>query len=281
MGAPFTVACIQTNSGNDSAANISAALALAREAQAAGADLIAFPEVVGLIEPDPAALAAKARDEGDHQALAAFAAFAAAVQRWLLVGSLTIGVGGERFANRSFLIDPRGRIAARYDKIHLFDVDLPDGLRARESDRYRAGADAVVAALPWGGLGMTVCYDLRFPTLYWDLAQAGADFLAVPSAFTRTTGRAHWHTLLRARAIETGCYVIAPAQCGDHLGGRQSYGHSLVVEPWGGIVADGGEEVGFVLARIDPARVREARAALPALKNVRRYAAPSRLRAAG
>lgn len=280
MARPFTVACIQTNTGNDLAANLSAALALAREAREAGADLIAFPEVVALIEPDRAALAAEIRGEGGHRALAAFAAFAGSAGRWVLVGSLTAALDGDRFANRSFLVDPQGRIAARYDKIHLFDVDLPGGLRSRESDRYRAGEQAVVAGLPWGRLGMTVCYDLRFPMLYWDLARAGADFLAVPSAFTRTTGKAHWHALLRARAIETGCYVIAPAQCGDHAGGRESYGHSLVVEPWGGIVADGGEQVGFVLAEIDPARVREARAALPALENARRYGPPSSLRAA-
>ena len=280
MAGPFTVACIQTNTGNDLAANLTAALALAREARNAGADLIALPEVVSLIEPDRDALVAQAQDENGHEALAAFAAFASSAGVWMLVGSLTVGLGGGRLANRSFLLDPEGRTAARYDKIHLFDVDLPDGKSARESDRYEAGAAAVVAALPWGGLGMTVCYDLRFPVLYWKLAQAGADFLAVPSAFTRTTGRAHWHTLLRARAIETGCYVIAPAQCGDHPGGRASFGHSLVVEPWGEIVADGGEEVGFVLAGIDPARVREARAALPALRNARRYEPPSSLRAA-
>ena len=280
MAAPFTAACIQTNTGSDLAANVAAALALAREARAAGAELIALPEVVALIEPDRAALAAASPGEDGHRALAAFASFAAAARAWLLVGSLTVGLGGGKFANRSFLLDPRGRIAARYDKIHLFDVDLPDGRRSRESDRYAPGDAAVMAPLPWGGLGMTVCYDLRFPALYWDLARAGADFLAVPSAFTRITGRAHWHTLVRARAIETGCYVIAPAQCGDHPGGRESYGHSLVVEPWGGIVAEGGEEVGFVLAEIDPARVRAARAALPALRNARRYAPPSSLRAA-
>ena len=280
MAGPFTVACIQTNSGNDLAANLSAALALAREARAAGADLIAFPEVVSLIEPDHRALVAQAKDEEGHEALAAFSAFASSSGTWLLVGSLTVGLGGARLANRSFLIDPQGRIAARYDKIHLFDVDLPDGQSSRESERYEAGETAVLASLPWGGLGMTVCYDLRFPVLYWKLAQAGADFLSVPSAFTRTTGRVHWHTLLRARAIETGCYVIAPAQCGDHGSGRESYGHSLVVEPWGEVVADGGEEVGFVLAEIDPTRVRKAREALPALKNARRYDPPSSLRAA-
>ena len=280
MAGPFTVACIQTNTGNDLAANVAAALALAREAREAGAELITFPEVVALIEPDRAALAAASPGEDAHRALAAFSAFAAAARTWLLVGSLTVGLGGRKFANRSFLLDPRGRIAARYDKIHLFDVDLPDGRRSRESERYEPGTEAVMAALPWGRLGMTVCYDLRFPALYWDLAQAGADFLAVPSAFTRTTGKAHWHALLRARAIETGCYVIAPAQCGDHAGGRESYGHSLVVEPWGEVVADGGEQVGFVLAEIDPARVHEARAALPALRNARRYAPPSSLRAA-
>ena len=280
MAGPFTVACIQTNSGNDLAANLSAALALAREARAAGADLIAFPEVVSLIEPDHRALVAQAKDEEGHEALTAFSAFASSSGTWLLVGSLTVGLGGARLANRSFLIDPQGRIAARYDKIHLFDVDLPDGRSSRESERYEAGETAVLASLPWGGLGMTVCYDLRFPVLYWKLAQAGADFLSVPSAFTRTTGRVHWHTLLRARAIETGCYVIAPAQCGDHGSGRESYGHSLVVEPWGEVVADGGEEVGFVLAEIDPTRVRKAREALPALKNARRYDPPSSLRAA-
>ncbi len=280
MAAPFTAACIQTNAGNDLAANLASALALAREAHRAGADLIAFPEVVALIEPDRASLAAQSAGESGHRALAAFAGFALSAGTWLLVGSLTVGLGGGRFANRSFLLDPRGRIAARYDKIHLFDVDLPDGRQSRESDRYEAGSAAVVAPLPWGGLGMTICYDLRFPILYRDLANAGADFLAVPSAFTRTTGRAHWHTLLRARAIETGCYVIAPAQCGDHRGGRESYGHSLVVGPWGEIVAESGEETGFVLADIDPARVRAARAAVPALRNERAYDPPSSLRAA-
>ncbi len=280
MAGPFTVACIQTNTGNDLAANLSAALSLAREARAAGAELIAFPEVVGLIEPDHARLVAQARGENGYEALAALSAFASSSGTWLLVGSLTVALGGERLANRSFLLDREGRTVARYDKIHLFDVDLPDGKTSRESERYEAGQTAVLAELPWGGLGMTVCYDLRFPVLYWKLAQAGASFLAVPSAFTRTTGRAHWHALLRARAIETGCYVIAPAQCGDHAGGRESYGHSLVVEPWGDIVADGGEEVGFVLAEIDPARVRDARAALPALRNARRYDPPSSLRAA-
>lgn len=280
MPGPFTVACIQTNTGNDLAANLSAALSLAREARGAGAELIAFPEVVGLIEPDRGRLLAQARNEHEHEALAALSTFASSSGVWLLVGSLTVGLSGKKLANRSFLIEPEGRVAARYDKIHLFDVDLPDGKSSRESDRYEAGEAAVLAELPWGGLGMTVCYDLRFPVLYWKLAQAGADFLAVPSAFTRTTGRAHWHALLRARAIETGCYVIAPAQCGDHGGGRESYGHSLVVEPWGEIVADGGEEVGFVLAEIDPDRVRKARAALPALKNARRYDPPSSLRAA-
>lgn len=280
MAGPFTVACIQTNTGSDVAANLSAALSFARDARDAGADLIAFPEVVALIEPDRDALVAQTGGEDGHEALAAFSGFASSSGAWLLVGSLTVGLGGGRLANRSFLLDPDGKVAARYDKIHLFDVDLPDGKSSRESDRYEAGETAVLAQLPWGGLGMTVCYDLRFPVLYWKLARAGADFLAVPSAFTRTTGRAHWHALLKARAIETGCYVIAPAQCGDHAGGRESYGHSLVVEPWGEIVADGGEEVGFALAEIDPARVLEARAALPALKNARRYDPPSSLRPA-
>lgn len=280
MAGPFTVACIQTNTGDDLAANLAAAGALARRACDAGADFITLPEVVALIEPDHASLLAKSPGEAEHPALASFSELAAELQTWLLVGSITVGLGQGKLANRSILLDGTGAVVARYDKIHLFDVDLPNGERFRESDRYRAGSGACLAGTPWGTLGMTVCYDLRFPRLYWDLALAGADFLSVPSAFTARTGRDHWHVLLRARAIETGCYVIAPAQCGTHGGGRQSYGHSLVVDPWGAVVADGGAEAGMVLAEIDPARVAEARAALPTLANARVYDGPSSLRAA-
>lgn len=280
MAEPFTVACIQTNTGNDLAANLASAGALARRARDAGADFITLPEVVALIEPDHAALLATSPDEAGHPALAAFSALASELQTWLLVGSITVGLGRGKLANRSILLDRTGGIVARYDKIHLFDVDLPNGERFRESERYRAGTGACLTRTPWGMLGMTVCYDLRFPQLYWDLALAGADFLSVPSAFTARTGRDHWHVLLRARAIETGAYVIAPAQCGGHGGARHSYGHSLVVDPWGTVLADGGAETGMVLAEIDPARVAEARAALPSLANARAYDGPSSLRAA-
>jgi predicted amidohydrolase len=174
-------------------------------------------------------------------------------------------------ANRSFLIDPKGAVRARYDKIHMFDVDLGKGEVYRESKSYAAGTKAVTARLPWGRLGMTVCYDLRFPQLYRALAQEGADFLSVPSAFTRPSGSAHWHVLLRARAIETGCFVFAPAQCGVHEGGRKTYGHSLIVDPWGEVLADGGNEPGFITARIEPERVIEARRRIPSLDHDRRF----------
>jgi predicted amidohydrolase len=201
---------------------------------------------------------------------------------WVLLGSLVIdpagepgSAGEERLANRSFLIDPNGAVAARYDKIHMFDIDLPGGESYRESNAYRPGAAAVTTATPWARLGMTVCYDARFPQLYRALAEAGAEILTVPSVFTVPTGRAHWHVLLRARAIENGCFVIAPAQWGDHAGGRKSYGHSLIVDPWGEVLADGGEGEGIVTARIDPARIAEARGMVPSLRHDRRFTSPA------
>ena len=202
---------------------------------------------------------------------------------WLLLGSLVIDASGEpgaaegeeRLANRSFLIDAAGGIVARYDKIHMFDIDLPGGESYRESNAYRPGNHTVVAETPWGRLGMSVCYDLRFPHLYRALAQAGADFLAVPSVFTVPTGRAHWHVLLRARAIENGCFVFAPAQWGEHTAGRKSYGHSLIVDPWGEVMGDGGEEVGIVTARIDPGRIAEARGMVPSLRHDRAFTPPA------
>jgi len=193
---------------------------------------------------------------------------------WLHCGSLAVLLDNGRVANRTLLLDPRGEVVARYDKIHMFDVDLGNGEAYRESATFEAGAEAVVACTPWGGLGLSICYDLRFPHLYRSLAKAGADFLAVPAAFTRTTGRAHWHVLLRARAIETGCFVFAPAQCGEHVGGRQTYGHALIVSPWGAIIADGGENPGFIIAEIDPAEVDEARRKIPSLGHDRSYTDP-------
>jgi len=200
---------------------------------------------------------------------------------WLLIGSLAVdlsrepGTAGEsRLANRSYLVDPRGAVVARYDKIHMFDVDLAGGESYRESNAFRPGGRAVLAETPWGALGMTVCYDLRFPHLYRALAQAGADFLAIPSAFTVPTGKAHWHVLMRARAIENGCFVFAPAQWGEHAEGRRTYGHSLIVDPWGEVLADAGEGVGIVSARIDVPAIAKARRMVPSLQHDRPFTKP-------
>jgi predicted amidohydrolase len=275
----FRVACVQTNTGNDMAANLAAIAPLVREGRERGADLITLPEVVAMMEPDRKLVWGKAFAEADHPALAAFRELARETGAWILAGSLTVRVGPAKVANRSLLLDPRGEISGRYDKIHMFDVDLAGGESYRESDTYEPGRDTCVARTPWGGLGMTVCYDVRFPALYRDLAHAGADFLTVPSAFTRPTGTAHWSVLLRARAVENGCFVFAPAQCGEHAGGRKTYGHSMIVDPWGVVLAEAGEEVGVMVADIDPARVREVRASVPSLRHDRDYAPPSRLRA--
>ena len=190
---------------------------------------------------------------------------------YIHIGSLAIKLSADRAVNRSFLIDPKGEIAARYDKIHMFDVDLADGESYRESRNYRPGESAVLADLPWGRLGLTICYDLRFPALYRALAEAGATMLAIPSAFTKQTGEAHWHVLMRARAIENGCFVFAAAQGGKHENGRETYGHSLIVDPWGRIIAEGGTEPGVVMAEIDPAEVTNARARIPSLQHGRRF----------
>ena len=270
-------------SGREPAENIVAASDLIRQARADGADLIMTPEITNMLEPTRTALLAKAVPEAEDTALAAFQALAAELQVWLLIGSLVVRVAEDRVANRSILLDPTGRIAARYDKIHMFDVDIPDGQSYRESRAFRPGDDAVLADLPWGRLGLTVCYDLRFAHLYRALAQAGAAFLSVPAAFTKLTGEAHWHVLLRARAIETGCFVFAPAQCGTHAQGRQTFGHSLIVAPWGEVLADGGEAPGVTLAEIDPAQVAKARGMVPALQHDRSFSGPAAeaVRAAG
>ncbi len=211
----LTVACVQTNSGGDMDANLAAALV--RAARAAGAELIALPENVALMSQRAEVIRAHAAAPDAHPAVIAFQALAAETGAWLLVGSLPLrGASGGRVANRSLLLDDGGRIVASYDKIHLFDVDLPNRESYRESATFEAGKRACLAPTPWGPLGMTLCYDLRFPQLFRSLAQAGAGLIAVPSAFTKVTGAAHWHVLLRARAIETGCFIVAPAQCGAH-----------------------------------------------------------------
>jgi predicted amidohydrolase len=281
MTAPFTVACLQFTAGPDPEPNLRMVADLARRARDAGADFITTPEASNFIETGKRRRD-KARTEADDLFLAGMRDVARETGTWILLGSLVIDPAGEpgaaesetRLANRSFLLDAAGETVARYDKIHMFDIDLPGGESYRESNAYRPGRDTVVAETPWGRLGLTVCYDVRFPYLYRALAQAGADFLSVPSVFTVPTGRAHWHVLLRARAIENGCFVFAPAQWGEHPAGRKSYGHSLVVDPWGEILADGGEEPGFVTARIDPARIAEARGMVPSLKHDRDFTPP-------
>ena len=270
----FRLACVQTSSTDDMAANLAVATRLVHESADQGADFIALPEVFSLIQPDRSKLVADAISEEDHPALAVSRDMAKETGVWILAGTLSVLADEQRVANRSLLLNPDGEIVGRYDKIHMFDVDLGEGETYRESDTYRPGADTCIAPLPWGNLGMTVCYDLRFPQLYRSLAQAGADFLSVPSAFTRPTGQAHWSVLLRARAIETGCFVFAPAQCGDHGGGRRTYGHSLIVDPWGEIIAEAGEEIGITIADIDPGKVAEARASIPSLFQDRPYSAP-------
>lgn len=262
----FTAACVQLSSGREIEPNLRLAAEQVRRARDAGADLIMTPEVSDMIEPKRALRAEKARDEASHPMLAAFRELARETGAHLLLGSLMLRESGvDRLANRSFLLGPDGAILARYDKIHMFDVDLPGGESYRKSAVFKPGNSAVSARLPWGVLGMTVCYDLRFPHLYRALAQGGADFLSVPAAFTVPTGRAHWHVLLRARAIENSCFVFAPAQCGEHAEGRRTYGHSLIVAPWGEILAEAADEIGFVSAAIDTAKIAEARRAVPSL----------------
>ena len=271
----FTAACVQLASDIEPEANLRAAAEAIRRARDAGADFVLTPETTDMMEMKRRDAFAKARGEAEHPGLAQLRDLAGELGCWLLIGSLVIRLGDERLANRSFLIDPAGQVAARYDKIHMFDVEVPDGQSYRESKAYQPGGAAVLADLPWGRLGLTVCYDLRFPQLYRALAQAGAEVLTVPSAFTRLTGRAHWHVLLRARAIETGSFVLAPAQCGETSQGRQTYGHSLIVAPWGEVLAEAGEEPAVILAEIDPARVAEARRRVPALGHDRAFDAPA------
>ncbi len=280
MSAPFKVACIQTNSKRDPDVNIAEVAPLIAEARRQGADLILTPEIVGMLEPVRRQHIAKAEPEASHRVLAAFRRIAAEAGAWLVVGSLSVKLDDGRLANRSFLVDPHGDVQARYDKIHMFDVQLEGGETYRESATFRSGDRAVVAATPWGPFGMSVCYDLRFAHLYRALAHAGAIYLSIPAAFTRPTGRAHWHVLIRARAIETGCFVFAPAQCGEHADGRKTYGQSLIVAPWGEILAEGSADtVGIITAEIDPAKVWEARRMVPSLEHDRPFAAPDPIKA--
>ncbi len=265
------VACVQLRSHDDVAENIRVTSDLIRQAHAEGAAFIATPENTTLMAPDGGAKLEKSFTEETDPALPAFTKLAAELKTWLLIGSLAIKVSDRKTANRSFLIAPDGHVFARYDKVHLFDVDLPSGETYRESNTVEPGRRAVVADAPWGRVGLSVCYDLRFPHFYRALAKQGAEILTVPSAFTETTGKAHWHVLLRARAIENGCFVVAPAQGGFHANGRHTYGHSLIINPWGEILAEGGMEPGIVAAEIDLAECASVGARLPSLKHDREW----------
>src|SRR5689334_13621446 len=251
----FKVGLVQMRSGLLPAANLATARDLIEQAAEAGAEYVLTPEMTNIMEIKRERLFAAITDEEHDPTLAALRETARKHAISLHIGSLAIKVSPDKAANRSFLIDRRGEIIARYDKIHMFDVDLANGESYRESNNFRAGELAVLADLPWGRLGLTVCYDLRFPSLYRALAEAGATFLSIPAAFTKQTGEAHWHVLMRARAVENGCFVFAAAQGGKHENGRETYGHSLIVDPWGRILAEGGTEPDVVIAEIDRADV--------------------------
>jgi deaminated glutathione amidase len=269
--ATFRIGLVQMCTGRDVDRNVEDASALIREAAGKGAHYVQTPEITTLMEMDRARLFAALRPEEGNPAVERFAALARELGIWLHIGSMAALLGNGKVANRSLLFSPDGAIQARFDKLHMFDVELPGGESYRESKNYQAGNAGVLAELPWGTLGLTVCYDLRFPHLYRALAKAGADFLAIPSAFTRQTGEAHWHVLVRARAIENGCFVFAAAQAGRHESGRETYGHSLVVSPWGDVIAEAGAEVGVVVADVNPDEVQKARTRIPSLRHDRPF----------
>jgi predicted amidohydrolase len=268
----FKAGVVQLRSGTDEAANFKAAAALIREAAAAGADFISTPEITNLFEPDRKAMLSKITAEKDNSSVRGFSELAKELRRWLHIGSLALKAADGKALNRSLLFAPDGSLAAAYNKIHLYDVDLPNGDRYRESDVYQAGAEAVTVDLPFCKLGLAICYDVRFPLLHHALAQAGANVIVTPAAFTVPTGQAHWHVLQRARAIETGSFVITAAQGGDHKNGRSTYGHSLVVNPWGEIIAElAHDEPGVLFAEIAVSQAADARARIPALANTRAF----------
>ena len=274
-GRAVRIACLQTNSGNDFDANLATLTAMTREAAAGGAKFVFSAEYALMMDGSGRTMREKALKADGEPALSVLTALSRELGVWQLVGSLTLMSDDGRMFNRSLLISAEGRVVASYDKIHMFDATLPSGTVIKESSAYRPGERAVVAGTPWGGLGMTVCYDLRFPQLYRTLAQRGAVMLAIPSSFQRETGKAHWHVLLRARAIENASFVIAPALCGDHPGKRMTYGHSLVIDPWGEVLADGGDAPGVVYADLDLEQVEKVRGMLPSLTHDRPFAPPA------
>lgn len=263
------IALLQMTGGIDPAANAAMIIQAIADAKANGAEMLFTPEVSGMVDRDRARAATNIHVEGDDPVLAGVRLAAAERGVWVHIGSLLIRREDGKLANRGFVIDHTGAIRARYDKLHMFDVDLPTGESWRESASYTPGEGAVVVDTPAGALGVSICYDLRFPDLYSALTDAGATILAVPAAFTRPTGAAHWHVLLRARAIEGAAFVVATGQTGVHEDGRATYGHSLVIDPWGEVLLDMGEEPGLAFAEIDPARQDDVRARIPALRHRR------------
>lgn len=279
-GMTVRAALLQLNSSDDPAANLSQTLGLLREAHDKGAQIALTPEVTNCVSTSRAAQAAVLQTEQEDQSLAAIRALAQELGLWVLIGSLALKTDDPdgRFANRSFLIGPDGAITARYDKIHMFDVQVSETETYRESAAFRPGDRAVVAQTPFARIGMTICYDLRFPALYRTLAQAGAEILTVPAAFSPVTGAAHWLSLLRARAIETGAFVLAPAQTGLHKARegrtRRTHGHGMVIAPWGEVLLDMGRDPGMALVELDLSRVAEARARVPSLQHDRTFLPP-------
>ncbi|MEM7067574.1 MAG: carbon-nitrogen hydrolase family protein [Pseudomonadota bacterium] len=270
MAGKFVAACVQNNATPEIDDNIAVCARLARTAAADGAQLIAFPEYFSGLRTEEALIIPTAFGEETHPAIPAFQKLACELDVWFLLGSLGVTNPDGRISNRSYVINPEGEIVCRYDKIHMFDVELEPGKFYTESATIYPGEEAVVAQTPWGGMGLSVCYDLRFAALYRTLAQSGAAILAIPAAFTKVTGQAHWHVLNRARAIEHGCFVLAPCQYGSLSGGGECYGHSLIIDPWGNILADAGEGEGIAIAELDMKLVAEARRKIPALSHDRK-----------
>ncbi|MDX2290504.1 MAG: carbon-nitrogen hydrolase family protein [Hyphomicrobiaceae bacterium] len=270
-GAWLRIALVQMCAGRDVEANVAAVEHQIRDAGRQGARYVLTPEVTTLMETDRERMLAAAQVEAESVALARFRSLARDLGLYLHIGSMAVRLSADRLANRSFLIRPDGEIAARYDKIHMFDITLGNGEVYEESRSYAPGGEAVVVQMPWGRLGLTICYDLRFPQLFRALAQAGAGIIAVPAAFTRTTGEAHWHALLRARAIEAQCFILAAAQGGHHETGRQTFGHSLVVSPWGEILAEAGVEPSVTVCDLDLARIQQVRDLVPSLRHDRPF----------
>ena len=273
MAERFKVALVQNRAGADIQANIAECSDLVRQAHDQGADLICLPELFSCFYSSEGTLDVGPHPEDSHPALLRFSELARELGTWIQPGSVAVETPAGKLRNRAVMMDPSGTVVAQYDKVHMFDVDLADGESYRESQVFESGDQAVLAPTPWGLVGLTVCYDLRFAYLYRSLAQAGARYLTVPAAFMRTTGKSHWQVLLRSRAIETGCYVFAACQWGAH-GDAVTYGHSLVVAPWGEVIADGGESGGVVIAEVDPAKVEEARSMVPALRHDRPLRSP-------